>query len=67
MEAALEDGDLATTVAAIAGLTRSAVVLQDPFLAVLAAAPDPGAADRAGTPAGSGADIALTRSGGPLV
>ncbi|MDQ1517518.1 MAG: hypothetical protein QOE80_3348 [Actinomycetota bacterium] len=69
MEAALEAGDLAVTVAAIAGLTRSAVVLQDPFLAVLVAAPDPAAPDSAGTAAkaGSGADIALTRSGCPLV
>ncbi|HEV7688412.1 MAG TPA: hypothetical protein VGQ80_17685, partial [Acidimicrobiia bacterium] len=66
MEAALEAGDLAATVAAIAGLTRSAVALQDPFLAVLAAAPDPAAADAAG-PVDAGADIALTRSGCPLV
>ncbi|HEV7534503.1 MAG TPA: hypothetical protein VGP90_02645, partial [Acidimicrobiia bacterium] len=60
MEAAVDAGDLAATVAAVAGLTRSAVVLQDPFLAVLASAPAPG--DAAGTD-----DIALTRSGCPLV
>src|SRR5882757_2761699 len=60
MEAAVDAGDLAATVAAVAGLTRSAVILQDPFLAVLAAAQAPG--ESAGTDA-----IALTRSGCPLV
>jgi sugar diacid utilization regulator len=56
MEAAVEAGDLAATIGVIAGLTRSVAVLQDPFLAVLAStgAPDAG-------------DIALTRSGCPLV
>jgi hypothetical protein len=68
MEAALEAGDLAATVAAIAGLTRSAVAVQDPFLAVLAAAPAPAPAPADGVgPVDSGADIALTRSGCPLV
>jgi hypothetical protein len=56
MEAAVEAGDLAATISAIAGLTRSVAVLQDPFLGVLASA---------GAPLAS--DIALTRSGCPLV
>ncbi|HEV7862922.1 MAG TPA: helix-turn-helix domain-containing protein [Acidimicrobiia bacterium] len=61
MEAAVEAGDLATTIGAIAALTRSEAVLQDPFLAVLASAPAPGATQ-------SGGDgVALTRSGCPLV
>ena len=68
MEAAVEAGDLAATIAAIAGLTRAAAVLQDPFLAVLASAPPPGEADEADPSAASAVDsIALTRSGCPLV
>src|SRR5947207_10229330 len=70
MEAAVEAGDLAATIGAIAGLTRSAAVLQDPFLAVLASAPAPGAptggSPAAGDPVGP-ADVALARSGCPLV
>ena len=60
LEAAVEAGDLTATVAAIAGLTGSAVVLQDPFLTVLASAPGPAGGD-------GGAELALSRSGGPLV
>ena len=56
MEAAVEAGDVAATVDAVAQLTRSPAALQDPFLAVLASAP----ASAAGA-------IALTRSGCPLV
>jgi hypothetical protein len=63
MEAAVEAGDLAATIEAIAELTGSAAVLQDPFLAVLASAPCPGAgageAGRGaedGPPRGPGAD-----------
>jgi hypothetical protein len=56
MEAAVEAGDLAATISAIAGMTRSVAVLQDPFLGVLASAGAPDAGD-----------IALTRSGCPLV
>ncbi len=64
MEAAVEAGDLAATIGAIARLTRSAAVLQDPFLAVLASAPAPGASGRSG----AGPDtVALARSGCPLV
>ena len=68
MEAAVEAGDVAATVAAVARLTGSAAVLQDPFLAVLASAPAPDAAG-AGPDAGGRAapDLALTRAGGPLV
>jgi sugar diacid utilization regulator len=65
MEAAVDAGDLAATVRAIGGLTRSAVVLQDPFLAVLASAPGPD--PLTGGEADADADIALTRSGCPLV
>src|SRR5688572_13813383 len=65
LDAAVEAGDLGATVAAIAALTRSPVVLQDPFLAVLASAPPPAGA-KAETPATVDA-IALTRSGCPLV
>jgi sugar diacid utilization regulator len=66
LDAAVEAGDLGATVAAIAGLTRSAVVLQDPFLAVLASAPPPAGGKKAERPA-TGNAIALTRSGCPLV
>ena len=52
MDAAVEAGDLGATIDAIARLTRSAAVLQNPFLAVVAAAGDSG--------------IALSRSGCPL-
>src|SRR5688500_13595321 len=65
LDAAVEAGDLGATVAAIAGLTRSPVVLQDPFLAVLAAAPPPGGATA--DPRATVDAIALTRSGCPLV
>ena len=63
LEAAVEAGDLAATIAAVAGLPRSAAVLQDPFLAVLAASAAPGAT---ADPAGPG-DVALSRTGCPLV
>jgi len=56
MEAAVEAGDVAATVAAVARLTGAPAVLQDPFLAVLASAP-----------ASEAADLALTRAGGPVV
>ncbi len=56
MEAAVDGADVAATVDAVARLTGSVAVLQDPFLAVLASAPP----DRAG-------GVALARSGGPLV
>src|SRR5581483_1776282 len=60
VEAALETGDVAATVEAVADLTGAAAVLQDRFLAVLASAPPPdGEADPTG--------IALSRAGGPLV
>lgn len=66
LEAVVEAGDLGATVAAIAQLTRAPVVLQDPFLAVLASAPPPAGAKKVAT--GPGVDgIALTRSGCPLV
>jgi len=70
MEAAVEAGDLAATIGAIAGLTGSAAVLQDPFLAVLASAPPPDSATDSDFDSGGAAgaaDLALTRSGGPLV
>lgn len=66
LDAAVEAGDLGATVAAIAGLTRSPVVLQDPFLAMLASAPPPAGGKAAETPATVDA-IALTRSGCPVV
>jgi hypothetical protein len=66
MDAAVDAGDLAATVAAVAGLCRSAVVLQDRFLAVLASAPAPGTTDQAGGAGGAG-DLPLSRSGCPLV
>src|SRR5581483_1176649 len=60
VEAALETGDVAATVEAVADLTGAAAVLQDRFLAVLASAPPPdGEADPTG--------IALSRAGAPLV
>ena len=64
LEAAVEAGDLAATIAAIAGLTGSAAVLQDPFLVVLASAagPEGGPLPELGV-----AEVALTRMGGPLV
>ena len=65
LDAAVEAGDLGATVAAIAGLTRSPVVLQDPFLAVLASAPPPAGAKA--RPRATVDSIALTRSGCPLV
>lgn len=60
MEAAVEAGDLAATIGAIARLTDSAAVLQDPFLAVLASAPAPGTSGGVG-------ELPLARSGCPLV
>jgi len=59
LETAVEAGDLNAMVAAVAALTRSAAVLQDPFLTVLAAAPAPEKAHIS--------DISLTRSGCPVV
>ena len=60
MEAAVDAGDLAATIEAIAGLTGSAVVLQDRFLAVLASGPG-------AEPGHSPSAVALTRSATPLV
>lgn len=63
LDAAVEAGDLATTLAAVAGLTRSTAVLQDPFLAVLASGqPEPGAGEAVEVDG-----VALTRSGSLVV
>jgi sugar diacid utilization regulator len=67
MEAAVEAGDLAATIAAIATLTGSAAVLQDPFLTVLVSAPPPVGADGDDAATTAAGPVALTRSGSPLV